>query len=361
MAATATTTQTQPPNPLLKAPKGPSRSKLACFSFAAYSKTLIDHLKSLDISILPGLTDQEFSSIESTFHFTFPPDLRSILQEGLPVDPSFPNWRSSSPQQLNILLNLPFLSLSKNITLHNFWSDSWGPKPSNSNEALGLVQKLLMKAPLLVPIYRNCYIPSTPNVAGNPVFYVDGEEVRILSFDITRFFQEVEFLRRGGVLKPFMRRKSNDVNNNVPAWAATSARRIDFWTDVAEKGRRVVAREVTQGWWSKAEAEGDLGLGGCLEEVYWRLREGGWREEEVREMMMMDGYDHNENKGKSGTELVMDGEDVAWHVRVLSVVLLRAGWTREDVVYSLDLHDVIDNYDDDDDEEEEESMRFLAM
>ncbi|GMI67992.1 hypothetical protein HRI_000468500 [Hibiscus trionum] len=331
MAAT-TTTQIHPPNPL--------RSNLVCFSFAAYSKALIHHLRSLDIPTLPGLTDREFSSIQSTFHFTFPPDLRSILQEGLPVHPSFPNWRSSSPHQLNILLNLPLLSLSKNIQLHNFWSPSWGTKPSNPNEALALVKNLFTAAPLLVPIYRNCYIPSTPNVAGNPVFYVDGEQVRILSFDITRFFQEVEFLRRGGVFKPFMRRKSNGVNNKVPAWAATAARRIEFWTDVAERGRRVVARGVTTGWWwsrGHERVEDDFGLGGCLEEVFWRLRDGGWREEEVREMMMMDGCDRSQNKDKNGTRLFVDREDATWHVRVLSVVLLRAGWTREDVVYSLDL------------------------
>ncbi|XVE86937.1 hypothetical protein DITRI_Ditri18aG0075300 [Diplodiscus trichospermus] len=359
MAATATTTQTQPPNSLLRAPKRPPRSKLVCFSFAAYSKTLINHLKSLNIPILPGLTDQEFSSIESNFHFTFPPDLRSILQEGLPADPSFPNWRSSSPQQLNILLNLPFLSLSKNVTLHNFWLDSWGPKPSDSNEALALVRKLLQTAPLLVPIYRNCYIPSTPNMAGNPVFYVDGEEVRILSFDISRFFQEVEFLRKGGVFKPFMRKKTNSVNKNVPAWAATAARRIEFWTDVAERGRKMVARGATRGWWSRGETEGGAGLGGCLDEVYWRLREGGWREEDVREMMMMDGCDHNDNKGKSGNHLVRDAEDAALHVRFLSVVLLRAGWTREDVVYSLDLHGVTDD-DDEDNGDEEHGMFSYA-
>ncbi|OMP01732.1 hypothetical protein COLO4_11650 [Corchorus olitorius] len=323
MAATATTTQTQPPNALMKAPKGPKlipRSKLVCFSFAAYSKALIDHLKTLDIPILPGLTDQEFAAIESTFHFTFPPDLRSILQEGLPLDPSFPNWRSSSPQQLNILLNLPSLSLSKNVSLHNFWSDSWGSRPENPNEALALVKSLLTKAPLLVPIYRNCYVPSTPNVAGNPVFYVDGEE---------------------------------------------------FWTDVAEKGRRVVERGVTQGWWSKygtdqAEEEEDRttssGLGECLDEAFWKLREGGWKEEEVREMMM-DGCDQNkkdEDKETSGTELVMNGSDAAWHVRVLSVVLLRAGWTREDVVYSLDLHDVVGSIDDDDDDNADEEHGIIS-
>ncbi|KAK5843500.1 uncharacterized protein LOC108469096 [Gossypium arboreum] len=335
--ATATTAQTHRPNPLLKAP--PPRSKLACFSFAAYSKTLIHHLQTLDIPILPGLTDHEFTSIESAFHFTFPPDLRSILQEGLPIDPSFPNWRSSSPQQLNVLLSLPLLSLSKNITLHNFWSPSWGTKPSNPNEALGLVRRLFTTAPVLIPIYRNCYIPSTPNMAGNPVFYVDGEEVRILSFDVNRFFQEVEFLRRGGVFKPFMRKRRNGVDNKVPAWAATAARRIEFWTDVAEKGRRVVARGVTTGWWWRKEEE-EFRLGGCLEEVFWRLRDGGWREEEVKDMMMMDGCDQTQIKPKIGTRPLIDGDDAAWHTRVLSVVLLRAGWSREDVLYSLDLDDI---------------------
>ncbi|GMI86534.1 hypothetical protein HRI_002322700 [Hibiscus trionum] len=334
----AATTQTQPPTALLKA--RPQTSNLVCFSFAAYSKALIHHLQSLHIPILPGLTDPEFSSIQSTLHFSFPPDLRSILQEGLPVDPSFPNWRSSSPQQLNILLNLPLLSLYKNIKLHNFWSHSWGLKPSNPSEALALVKKLFTTAPLLVPIYRNCYIPSTPNVAGNPVFYVDGEEVRILSFDVTRFFQEVEFLRGGGVFKPFMRRKSNGVNHKVPAWAATAARRIEFWTDVAERGRRVVARGVTAGWWSRGDpVDDDFGLGGCLEEAFWRLRDGGWREDEVREMMTMDGCDHSENKEKKSTSSSIDIEEATRDVRVLPFVLLRAGWSREDVVYSLDLDD----------------------
>ncbi|OMO99205.1 hypothetical protein CCACVL1_03889 [Corchorus capsularis] len=57
MAATATTTQTQPPNALMKAPKGPKglpRSKLVCFSFAAYSKALINHLKTLDSGLIKG-------------------------------------------------------------------------------------------------------------------------------------------------------------------------------------------------------------------------------------------------------------------------------------------------------------------
>ncbi|XP_050206704.1 uncharacterized protein LOC126656234 [Mercurialis annua] len=319
-----------------------------CFSFAAYAKTLIDNLKSLNVPILPGLTDQEFSTIESNFSFTFPPDLRSILEEGLPVAPHFPNWRSSSPQQLQILLNLPLLNLSKNITHNSFWVDSWGHKPDDDRKkTLDIVKRYSSEAPVLVPIYGNCYIPASPNTAGNPVFYVDDGCVRVLSFDLARFFQQVElfktscggsvhnFSRPVNFLKNFDDDNENKMCVNLPAWAAKTARKVDFWTDVAERGRKVVARGDTRGWWNGGECL----LGDCLEDVFWKLRDGGWREEEVREMMMMDGCDEEREKDDDGG--VQGGKvvDVVWHVRVLSLVLLRAGWSREDVVYSLDLED----------------------
>lgn len=306
-------------------------TKLVCFSYAAYAKNLIEHLKSLNIPILPGLNDAEFSDIESTFNFTFPPDLRSILREGLPVGPAFPNWRSSSHQQLRILVDLPVLSLSKNVSLNNFWSVSWGQRPQNNNDARSLVKNLLDEAPLLVPIYRNCYVSSTPNMAGNPVFYIDTGEVRVLSFDLAGFFKQLdEFVKAGGG-GPVL---------DMPAWAAKEPRTIEFWTDVAERGRRVVPRDGTRGrWWSGCRENIDVGLECCLEEVFWRLIDGGWREEEVREMLMMvDGYDVR----ASGVQLVGDyrgSGSVEWHVRLLSLVLLRAGWSKEDVIYSLNLQD----------------------
>ncbi|XP_062101268.1 uncharacterized protein LOC133807121 [Humulus lupulus] len=320
----------------MKPPKmPPTTTKLVCFSFAAYAKNLIQNLRSSDVPVAGGLSNVEFSSIESLFNFSFPPDLRSILREGLPIGSGFPNWRSSSAQQLYILINLPILGLLKQISRRNFWLESWGPFPDDINRALEIAKKFLSKAPVLVPLYRNCYIPSTPNAAGNPVFYVDGEEVRILSYDITGFFQDFEFLNGGGGI----RRSSANSRVNAPAWAAKSAREIELWTEVANKRRRVNAA-ASGAWWS-----GDDELSECLEEVSQKLREGGWREEEVREMMMMDGYDDDDQTGEVVIECG-EGEGVgggdleeamAWHVRTLSVVLLRAGWTMEDVVYSLDL------------------------
>ncbi|KAF2295677.1 hypothetical protein GH714_033555 [Hevea brasiliensis] len=57
-------------------------------------------------------------------------------------------------------------------------------------------------------------------------------------------------------------------------------------------------------------------------------------------MMTMGGCDQEREKG-CGAKL--GKEDVVWQVRVLSLVLLRAGWNREDVMYSLDLEDREDN------------------
>ncbi|KAE8010430.1 hypothetical protein FH972_006801 [Carpinus fangiana] len=290
-----------------------TQKPLVCFSFAAYAKALIDHLKASNIAVFDGLSDAEFSAIEATYGFSFPPDLRPILQEGLPLAPGFPNWRSSSPQQLQLILKLPTLGILKQVSQRKFWCESWGAadQPEDTNEALAMAKKFLDKAPVLVPIYRNFYIPSEPKLAGNPVFYVNGGDIRVFSFDVTGFFQEAEFLNitRASRIK-------------APAWAATAARRIEFWTDVAARGDKR--------WWS-----GDLGS--CLEEMFWRLRNGGWKDEEVREMMMMDGGDERKVESRPG---VANGEEgVASHVRVLSVVLLRAGWTREDVLYSLGIQE----------------------
>lgn len=165
-----------------------------CFSFAAYSKDLISNLHhQSNVPIEPGLTQTELSSIESSFNFSFPPDLRSILREGLPIGQFFPNWRSSSYQQLDILINLPILGLCKEVYRRRFWHRRWGDRPVNDDEAVDLAKGFLKKCPVLVPVYRNCYIPTSPCLSGNPVFYVNGLDVKVCSYDVVGFFQQIDF------------------------------------------------------------------------------------------------------------------------------------------------------------------------
>ncbi|KAL2906656.1 Endoribonuclease YbeY [Bienertia sinuspersici] len=292
----------------------PTNPRKVCFSFAAYAKTVIAALKSSDVHVSAGLTDVEITAIETAGGFTFPPDLRSILSEGLPVGPGFPNWRSSSRHQLRLLTSLPILSLSKEVSRNNFWVPSWGPRPNNKDEAHSLAQKFLAKAPPLVPVFRNCYIPAEPKLAGNPVFYVHGGDVRLLSADVGGFFKETAFWR-----KDCVRRRRRNADNVAPAWVE-EARRVEFWTDAA-------AREVTcRRWWSEE-------LSSCIEEVMWRLRDGGWTEEDVRDMMMMNGGDESVTSTcVSGVRSEKEGD--VKHVRKLSRELLKSSWSVDDLVYT---------------------------
>ncbi|EOA27521.1 hypothetical protein CARUB_v10023660mg [Capsella rubella] len=239
-----------------------------------YYKPVINHLKSLTgIYVSPGLTNQEISAVESSLGFSFPLDLRSILQTGLPVGTDFPNWRTGSNR--NRLL-LPLLRLSKIVVDNGFWVNSWGIRPGNDAEALSLVKKLVEIAPVLVPVYGDFYVPSTtPNLAGNPVFQIDGDGVRVLSCDVAGFLKG---LGRSEPPKEDRRRRRR--------------RRVEFWSDAAEKGRsvEVTARNYTRGWWGVLGCEG---LSARLDDAFWKLREGGWTEYEVRDMMMMNGVDRD--------------------------------------------------------------------
>ncbi|KAG2259198.1 hypothetical protein Bca52824_078492 [Brassica carinata] len=206
-----------------------------------YCKTTINHLKSLTgLDVSPGLTNQEISAVESSIGISFPLDLRSILQTGLP----------------------------KRI-LGRFW----GTRPGSDAEALSLVKKFVEFAPVLVPVYENFYVPSTtPNLAGNPVFRIDGDGVTVLSCDVAGFLQGLS--GSDGIRDPGDSRRR---------------RRVEFWTDVAERGRMTVARGPTRGWWSALSC--DERIRACLDDAFWKLREAGWKEDEVREMMVMDGVD----------------------------------------------------------------------
>ncbi|OVA08037.1 hypothetical protein BVC80_331g3 [Macleaya cordata] len=326
------------------------------FSFAAYAKKVISHLKTCKIHITEGLTDDEISSIEESFGFIFPPDLRSILNEGLPVGPEFPNWRSSSSQQLEILINLPILGICREITKRNLWFSSWGNRPDDPNEALTLAKKIFKKAPILVPIYRHCYIPSSPNLAGNPIIFVKDGDLRYFGFDVAGFFfQEFEFRERNNEFRPIEESSSSSTTTtrmmmNVaapPAWAVMNGggmMKIEFWSDLVESS-------VKNGGWNWVLEE-------RFEEMKRCLRKGGWSEEEVSEMITTtssttttattENYkdeddsdeDEDEDEDERSVVLLREKESVIGYMHQLSVRLLRSGWSREDISYSFGIiHD----------------------
>ncbi|XP_008785759.2 uncharacterized protein LOC103704306 [Phoenix dactylifera] len=290
---------------------GGDPKRRACFSFAAYAKAVIDHLRASGVAIAGGLDDSEFAAIKMTYGFDFPPDLRSILREGLPIGSGFPNWRSASPQQLEILLRLPVSGLLHEVSHKGFWCAAWGSEPAGDESAAA--RGILERAPVLVPIYRQFYIPTVPNLAGNPVFYVRAGDVRCAGFDLADFFQR----ERGRFMPKGREHRCDGGAPPAPAWAAKEARRVEVWTELAAE---------TETW---RGPEKPRGLEGWLGEMGWRLRAGGWGEEEVREMLMMG------SGGQGDRTAVRDRESLIRHVRLLSLALLRAGWSQEDVADSM--------------------------
>ncbi|XP_076952612.1 uncharacterized protein LOC143626384 [Bidens hawaiensis] len=226
MAATITT-----PPPVNRKPK-------ACFSFAAYSKDLISHLHHhSNVPIAHGLTNKELSTIESSFNFSFPPDLRSILRESLPIGQGFSNWRSSSHQQLDILVNLPILGICKEVCRKKFWFCHWGDRPEDNDEAVGLAKRWLTRSPVLVPVYRNCYIPTIPRGEWNAIR---------ASFECAC----------------------------VGGYRGKKDRVLDG------DGRNLSCGDGE-------EVVGGSELGRCLESVRVKLRDGGWKEKDLDEMMVV--------------------------------------------------------------------------
>ncbi|KAJ6790878.1 Uncharacterized protein M6B38_247975 [Iris pallida] len=306
----ATTSPEAPP----PAAADPQPRRAVCFSFAAYAKAVISHLRLLGVPVTAGLSELEFTAIETSLGFSFPPDLRSVLREGLPIAPGFPNWRSSSPQQLRILLDLPTSSLLHEVSRGGFWCErAWGRRPGNGMEALSIAKSSMERAPVMVPIYRHLYVPfAKSNSNGNPIFYVRGGEVRCWGYDIADFFGRFDPIDEG-------EREKKESSLPVPAWAMKSARRVEVWSDLAG-----VEEDVSVSGTGEANTWREMGR---------RLREGGWREEEVWEMMGTDGGDTI--RSVVDQTVLRDREGVMWHVRLLGLVLLRAGWSAEDVAYAM--------------------------
>ncbi|MCO5600687.1 hypothetical protein L7F22_054802 [Adiantum nelumboides] len=180
-------------------PTGSNRK--VCFSFAAYACNVISHLSKCNVPISRGLSDEEFEQIQARFGFVFPPDLRSILQEGLPVGAGFPNWRSSPPKQLLNMIKLPAKGLCNEVLRGTFWCQHWGERPGSLKDAVGIAKQAFKTAPLLVPIYSHCYIPCFPNLSGNPVIFIFQKDVFYCGYDLADFFGREVFVPLGSFYK----------------------------------------------------------------------------------------------------------------------------------------------------------------
>lgn len=161
----------------------------------------------------PGLTEAEVKTVQRRFSFTFPPDLRTVLQFALPIGRAFPDWRNGSEEDLQFRLSRPMHGIMFDVE-HNddIWPTEWGPRPNSLEERFKTVNKLVESAPRLIPIYAHRYIPAEPTEAGNPVFSVHQTDIIYYGNDLADYFH-----RKFRV--------------PLPEWAAREPRPIRFWDD----------------------------------------------------------------------------------------------------------------------------------
>lgn len=158
-----------------------------------YIDAFVDRLRRWDYILELGLSDQEVSSIEARFGFCFPPDLRCFLQQVMPASGVWVNWRTETDAAIMERLNWPLEGIIFDVKQQAFWLDSWGKKPEDQAEAIELARREIAKAPTLIPIYSHRYIPSTPSLAGNPVFSVHQSDVIYYGYDLASYFEHEFF------------------------------------------------------------------------------------------------------------------------------------------------------------------------
>src|SRR5438477_11216926 len=96
---------------------------------------LLDELRERDVVVEDGLTEAETRVVEARFEFRVPPDLRALLQIGLPVGERFPDWRDGDEAQLQSQLDWPLEGMQFDIQNNVFWLPEWGPRPESLDEA----------------------------------------------------------------------------------------------------------------------------------------------------------------------------------------------------------------------------------
>lgn len=337
-------------------PSTPLPPRNSLLSFTSLADKVLTHLKNSGVRVQSGLSESEFARAEAEFGFAFPPDLKAILSAGLPLGPGFPDWRSSGSSRLHLRasMNLPIAAISFHIARNALWSKSWGPRPSDPEKALRIARNALKRAPLLIPIFNHCYIPCNPCLAGNPIFYVDENRIFCCGFDLSDFFNRESSLfqasenhtlskqrsmseKAAGSSLNFSRRSLDALSGvevgRTPRW-------VEFWSDAAVDRRRRNSNSSSSSsssperYFEMPRSEMPKWVEEYVEQMGSVLREGGWAESDVSEII------HVSASGFFGGEMVLlDNQAVLDALLVkadrFSDSLRKAGWSSEEVSEAL--------------------------
>ena len=332
-------------------------------SFSDLAEAVLDHLKNFGLEVLPGLSDSEFARIEAEFGFRFPPDLRAVLSLGLPTGPGFPDWRPpTSPRRLRLRssIDLPIAAISIQIARNAFWPKSWGIRPADSELALRRARAALRRAPPMIPLFERCYVPCSPNLAGNPVFFIDESMIICCALDLVDFFEREAFLRspfpdpvcwdqtpKTLFLNQVIRQKPTGSNLSGMTLSGSCLQRrrssssrtprwIEFWSEAAYNHRRRLSSSSS--FVEIRPPKLPEWVATFLDNIGAVLRDGGWGAVDVEEMVHVPPAAAGDDDEELGCEL-MDSQAILDSLLLKADhcgdSLRRAGWSSEEVADAL--------------------------
>lgn len=174
----------------------------------------LDVLRQAGTGFAPGLTDDEFTELETTFDFRFAPDHRALLATALPIRDRWVDWRTDDLHSLQRAFDWPIEGIIFDVHENAFWPGAWGERPEDSCSAERAARTHLASWPTLVPLYGHRYIAASATDDASPVFSVHQSDVVLYGSDLHEY-----------VLNEFQR---TQFEVNQPAT------RIPFWSDLAE-------------------------------------------------------------------------------------------------------------------------------
>lgn len=156
-------------------------------------------LTNAGITFEKGLSNEEFQKIESVYGIVFPPDLKSIYRNFLPISNQFYNWRDFSDENIEKIkrrIYCPINGILFDIEKSDFWIKDFGEKSGSITIDLENVKKYMEKnIPILIPIFGHRYISSYPCEVNNPVYSVVQTDIIYYGDNIYEYF-EVEFANK---------------------------------------------------------------------------------------------------------------------------------------------------------------------
>lgn len=129
---------------------------------------MLQLLKDKGYIIAPGLTDKDFTRIESAFKAKLPDDYRKLLKAGVPVGEKFPDW-SNPKKEAKKTWRWIDNSFRFDIAKNDYWFEEFGEKPSNVRKATKKALQVVHEWPPFFPIYSHRFMSSSPGESGNPV------------------------------------------------------------------------------------------------------------------------------------------------------------------------------------------------